>query len=107
MNPRDLNCYLIGYEGGVVAYDFQKGVIAKCFEMTLPPGAPGGGSYQDTSVRTAIPPSDDDTDLYRPCGQNAHPLSRRSRGVQTVWCLQSDMRTAASASGRMQTRTSH
>ncbi|WRT69409.1 uncharacterized protein IL334_006395 [Kwoniella shivajii] len=47
MNPRDLNILLIGYEGGVVAWDMQKNVVAKTFEMTLPPGAPGGGSYQD------------------------------------------------------------
>ncbi|KAK8849434.1 hypothetical protein IAR55_004766 [Kwoniella newhampshirensis] len=47
MNPRDLNIMLIGYEGGVVAWDMQQNVVAKTFEMTLPPGAPGGGSYQD------------------------------------------------------------
>ncbi|WWC93095.1 uncharacterized protein L201_008060 [Kwoniella dendrophila CBS 6074] len=47
VNPRDLNILLIGYEGGVVAWDMQKNVVAKTFEMTLPPGAPGGGSYQD------------------------------------------------------------
>ncbi|WVQ79503.1 hypothetical protein IAT38_001602 [Cryptococcus sp. DSM 104549] len=47
MNPRDLNIMLLGYEGGVVAWDMQKNSIAKTFEMTLPPGAPGGGSYQD------------------------------------------------------------
>jgi hypothetical protein len=43
---------LIGYEGGVVAWNFQKGVIDKCFEMMLPPGATGGGSFFDNSVRT-------------------------------------------------------
>ncbi|OCF77713.1 hypothetical protein I204_01711 [Kwoniella mangroviensis CBS 8886] len=47
MNPRDLNILLIGYEGGVVSWDMQKNEVAKTFEMTLPPGAPGGGSYQD------------------------------------------------------------
>lgn len=47
MHPRDLNILLIGYEGGVVAWNIQKGMIEKTFEMTLPPGAPGGGSYQD------------------------------------------------------------
>lgn len=47
VNPRDLNIMLIGYEGGVVAYNFQKGEVEKTFEMTLPPGAPGGGSYED------------------------------------------------------------
>ncbi|WWD20056.1 hypothetical protein CI109_104529 [Kwoniella shandongensis] len=47
INPRDLNILLIGYEGGVVAWDIQKNEVAKTFEMTLPPGAPGGGSYQD------------------------------------------------------------
>lgn len=49
INPRDLNIMLIGYEGGVVAWNFQKNVVEKTFEMTLPPGAPGGGSYQDAS----------------------------------------------------------
>ena len=38
VNPRDLNIMLIGYEGGVVAWDFQKSMITKTFEMTLPPG---------------------------------------------------------------------
>lgn len=47
INPRDLNILLIGYEGGIVAWDFQKGIVAATFEMTLPPGAPGGGSYHD------------------------------------------------------------
>jgi hypothetical protein len=49
INPRDLNIMLIGYEGGVVAWNFQKNAVEKTFEMTLPPGAPGGGSYQDAS----------------------------------------------------------
>ena len=40
MNPRDINVMLIGYEGGVVAWDIQKGVVAKTFEMALPPGKP-------------------------------------------------------------------
>ena len=47
MNPRDLNILLIGYEGGVIAWNIQKAAVEKSFEMTLPPGAPGGGSYQD------------------------------------------------------------
>jgi hypothetical protein len=38
MNPRDLNVLLIGYEGGVVGYNIQKGEVEKTFEMTLPPG---------------------------------------------------------------------
>ncbi|WVR08305.1 hypothetical protein IAU60_005358 [Kwoniella sp. DSM 27419] len=47
MNPRDLNILLLGYEGGVVAWNMQQKAVDKTFEMTLPPGAPGGGSYQD------------------------------------------------------------
>ncbi|ORX37991.1 lethal giant larvae like, C-terminal-domain-containing protein [Kockovaella imperatae] len=47
MNPRDLNILLIGYEGGVVAWNIQKAVVEKTFEMILPPGAPGGGTYND------------------------------------------------------------
>lgn len=50
MNPRDLNVMLIGYQGGVIAWDIQKSVVTKNFEMFLPPGAPGGGSYQDNDV---------------------------------------------------------
>ena len=50
---------LIGYEGGVVAWDFQKNAVVKTFEMILPPGAPGGGSYEDADgVRLAIMSSD-------------------------------------------------
>lgn len=30
-----------------MAWNIQKGMMEKTFEMTLPPGAPGGGSYQD------------------------------------------------------------
>lgn len=52
MSPRDVNIMLIGYEGGVVSWDFQKNTVVKTFEMTLPPGAPGGGSYNDTDVST-------------------------------------------------------
>lgn len=33
-----LNIMLIGYEGGVVAWNMQKGGVDKTFEMTLPPG---------------------------------------------------------------------
>jgi len=42
---------LIGYEGGIVAYDFRQAMPVKTFEMTLPPGAPGGGTYDDAAVR--------------------------------------------------------
>jgi hypothetical protein len=51
MNPRDINIMLIGYEGGVVAWDFRQNQVVKTFEMLLPPGAPGGGTYQNTDVR--------------------------------------------------------
>lgn len=37
-HPRDLNIMLIGYEGGVVAWDMQNSVVAKTYEMSLPPG---------------------------------------------------------------------
>ncbi len=59
MNPRDLNILLLGYSGGVVAWDFQQGMVVKTFEMVLPPGAPGGGSYQDADgvSRTVFTPS--------------------------------------------------
>ncbi|WVO13704.1 hypothetical protein L204_101325 [Cryptococcus depauperatus] len=59
MNPRDLNIMLIGYEGGVVAWNMQRGMVDKTFEMTLPPGSAGGGSYQnaDGSLWTERRPS--------------------------------------------------
>lgn len=41
---------LVGYEGGVVAWDFRQATVVKTFEMTLPPGAPGGGTYDDAGV---------------------------------------------------------
>lgn len=41
---------LVGYEGGVVAWDFRQAAVVKTFEMTLPPGAPGGGTYDDAGV---------------------------------------------------------
>lgn len=50
--PRDINIMLIGYEGGIVAYDFRQAMPVKTFEMTLPPGAPGGGTYDDANVRS-------------------------------------------------------
>ena len=74
-NPRDLNIFLIGYEGGVVAYNIQKSAVEKQFEMFLPPGAPGGGSYQDADgVRIASFDADHrlETDNSR-CGQKEHP----------------------------------
>jgi syntaxin-binding protein 5 len=45
---------LIGYEGGIVAYDFRQAMPVKTFEMTLPPGAPGGGTYDDANVSRLI-----------------------------------------------------
>ena len=54
MNPRDLNIILIGYEGGVVAWNVQKAAVDKTFEMNLPPGAPGGGTYLDQDVSSPL-----------------------------------------------------
>lgn len=48
--PRDINIMLVGYEGGVVAWDFRQAAVIKTFEMLLPPGAPGGGTYDDAGV---------------------------------------------------------
>ncbi|EIW71752.1 hypothetical protein TREMEDRAFT_27343 [Tremella mesenterica DSM 1558] len=59
INPRDINVTLIGYEGGVVAWDFQKNAVVKTFEMLLPPGAPGGSTYEeaDNSLWTERTPA--------------------------------------------------
>lgn len=46
-NPRDFNSVLVGYEGGVVAWDVKEGMAVKTFEMVLTPGAPGGATYSD------------------------------------------------------------
>jgi hypothetical protein len=101
LNPRDLNIMLIGYEGGVVAWDFQKGVAVKNFEMFLPPGAPGGGSYQNNDVGPAMIIAD-----FRPSGLSVLHQSPHSPGVQTVKSLRSVTRTAVSRSGRTRSRTS-
>lgn len=82
MNPRDLNIFLIGYEGGVVAYNVQKAMVEKTFEMTLMPGAPGGGSYQDADgvglvICTTV------AHVSR-CGQNVPLVSAVSPGDPTV-----------------------
>lgn len=47
INPRDLNLVLIGYEGGVVLWDLQKNAADRTFQLILPPGSPGGGTYFD------------------------------------------------------------
>lgn len=44
-NPRDLNVLLIGYSGGIAAYDFRQAAGVKFFEAVHAPGSPGGGSY--------------------------------------------------------------
>lgn len=44
-NPRDLNVLLVGYTGGVAAYDIRAGAGVKFFEAVHAPGSPGGGSY--------------------------------------------------------------
>lgn len=36
---------MIGYTGGVVAYDFRQGAGVKFYEAVHAPGSPGGGSY--------------------------------------------------------------
>lgn len=86
MNPRDLNIILIGYEGGIVAYNVQKATVEKQFEMFLPPGAPGGGSYQDADGVCPYLCS-----LYLAhlshYGPNAHPASAVSPGAPTDSCL--------------------
>lgn len=39
------------YAGGCILWDIQQKTSLRTFEFVLPPGAPGGGTYQD-EVRT-------------------------------------------------------
>jgi len=73
---------LIGYEGGIVAYDFRQAMPVKTFEMTLPPGAPGGGTYDDANV--SWPPFLLIRLMISHYGPSAHPQSPRSHGEQTA-----------------------
>jgi hypothetical protein len=82
---------LIGYEGGIVAYDFRQAMPVKTFEMTLPPGAPGGGTYDDANVSRPLATCSRLTISH--CGQNARPRSPQSHGEQTAWSLLSAIPT--------------
>ena len=57
VNPRDLNQVLVGYEGGVIIWNIQTAATERTYEFTLPPGAPGGGTYQDENLFTERSPS--------------------------------------------------
>jgi hypothetical protein len=95
--PRDINIMLIGYEGGIVAYDFRQAMPVKTFEMTLPPGAPGGGTYDDANV--SRPLATCSSLMISHCGQNARPRSPQSHGEQTGLSLLSAIPTVAWHSG--------
>jgi hypothetical protein len=83
---------LIGYEGGIVAYDFRQAMPVKTFEMTLPPGAPGGGTYDDANV-SRLSLTTCSRLMISHCGQNARPRSPQSHGEQTAWSLLSAIPT--------------
>lgn len=98
LNPRDLNILLVGYDGGVVAWDFQKKEAVRTFELVLPPGAPGGGSYlaevsEDTCRRA-------DSSPYGPRGSQ---LLRLWSGTQMGTCSLWDTRMGVSLSGHTTT----
>lgn len=57
VNPRDLNQVLVGYEGGVIIWNIQTAATERTYELLLPPGAPGGGTYQDENLFTERSPS--------------------------------------------------
>ncbi|KAH9920224.1 uncharacterized protein BXZ73DRAFT_91957 [Epithele typhae] len=44
-HPRDLNLLFIAYEGGIMLVDLKEQKPVRTFELTLPPGAPGGSGY--------------------------------------------------------------
>ena len=88
---------LIGYEGGIVAYDFRQAMPVKTFEMTLPPGAPGGGTYDDANVSRARATCS--RLMISHYGQNEHRRSPRSHGEQTALSLSSAIPTVAWHSG--------
>lgn len=52
VSPRDLDQVLVAYEGGVVLWSISKQVAVYSYSLMLPPGAPGGGSYQDDDLFT-------------------------------------------------------
>ena len=96
---------LIGYEGGIVAYDFRQAMPVKTFEMTLPPGAPGGGTYDDANVSEPL------ATCFRLIishyGQNERRRSLRSHGEQTAWSSSSAIPTVAWHSGLTRIPTNH
>jgi len=94
---------LIGYEGGIVAYDFRQAMPVKTFEMTLPPGAPGGGTYDDANVSALL-----NTWYWLMtslCGQSVHRLLLLSHGERTALSLSSAIPMAAWHSGRTRNLT--
>lgn len=52
VSPRDLDQVLVAYEGGVILWSISKQVAIHSYALMLPPGAPGGGSYQDDDLFT-------------------------------------------------------
>lgn len=47
ISPRDMDKVLVAYEGGVVLWSIEKQASLASYNLMLPPGAPGGGSYMD------------------------------------------------------------
>jgi hypothetical protein len=101
--PRDINIMLIGYEGGIVAYDFRQAMPVKTFEMTLPPGAPGGGTYDDANVR--CPFNKRPKLISSHFGLSVRLQSLQSHGEQTALSLSSAIPTDVWHSGRTRNPT--
>lgn len=56
-HPRDLNHILLGYEGGVVLWDWSNKRAAATYDLLLPPGAVGGSDEHDPNLFSDRRPS--------------------------------------------------
>ncbi|KAG2022890.1 hypothetical protein CC2G_000608 [Coprinopsis cinerea AmutBmut pab1-1] len=52
LHPRDLNQIFVAYSGGVILSNLTERSTIRAYEMTLPPGAPGGFGYGMDDILT-------------------------------------------------------
>ncbi|KAI0931535.1 hypothetical protein AcV5_005001 [Taiwanofungus camphoratus] len=57
IHPRDLNLLFIAYGGGVILSDLKQRNTVRAYELTLHPGAPGGGGYYSPDILLPRRPS--------------------------------------------------